>query len=116
MTEEIEKNKNFELALTNQINLFEKHSKILDVLGSVIENIETKDNVVFIKTKKDIVIVNDGNNIVINSGVSVNISKEIHLNPKINIDNIFEDVNNIENILDEAKEFEKAKILEELSK
>ena len=90
-------------------NYINKKDKTIDILYSLIESIEEKEGTVFIKTNKNIAIENNGHFVMLNKGMSVNISKEIHLNPNINInkDNIF----NLEHNLEEAKKiaYEEAK-------
>jgi len=82
----------------NKLKELKNIYKLLDLI-----TIEEKNNTVFIKTKKDLVIINEGNTININKGVSVNIAKEIHLNPNIDIDNIIDKPKTLENKLNEAK-------------
>ena len=83
------------------MNIIKKLNNIYKLLDLI--TIKEKNNTVFVKTKKDIVIINEGNTININKGVSVNIAKEIHLNPNIDIDNIIDKPKTLENKLNEAK-------------
>jgi len=61
-----------------------RESKIEALFDHVIDKIEIIDDNVHIKTSKNIIIENDGHSVMINRGVSVNLSHQIHLNPKIN--------------------------------
>ncbi len=60
-----------------------KEKKLDIILDHLIDSIELRDDVIYIKTKKDIAIENEGNTIIINKGVQVLLAKEIHLNPNI---------------------------------
>jgi hypothetical protein len=90
-------------------NYISKKKETIDILYSLIESIEEKEGTVFIKTNKNIAIENNGHFVLVNKGMSVNISKEIHLNPNINInkDNFL----NLEYNLEEAQKiaYEEAK-------
>ncbi len=90
--------------------ILSKVDKLIAALEYIVDDIIIEDNKVMIKTKKDIIIVNEGNSLIINSGVSVNISKEIHLNPNIDTSNIFEDMNKLEDSLEVAKKIEIEKV------
>ena len=61
-----------------------RESKIEALFDHIIDEIQIVDNNVHIKTSKNIIIENDGHSVMINKGVSVNLSHQIHLNPKIN--------------------------------
>lgn len=67
----------------NYITKSEK-SKIDILLNHLIDSIEVKDDVVVIKTSKNILLENDGHVVTLTKGVSVQIAKEIHLNPELN--------------------------------
>ena len=75
---------------------------ILDSIDSV--SINPVTNLVHIRTSKNIAIENDGHMIVVNSGMQVLLSKQIHLNPKINFST--DNIDVIENDLDEARKKE----------
>jgi hypothetical protein len=57
---------------------------LLDMIDSISVNNET--NTVHIKTRKNLALENDGHMVVINSGMQVLLSKQIHLNPKVEFD------------------------------
>jgi len=82
-----------------------KEKKLEIILEHLIDNIELKDDLVIIKTKKNIAIQNDGHLVLVNSGCHVMLSKEIHLNPKIEFNP--EDMNILQASLDEAQEKER---------
>ena len=69
--------------INSELSAVDNLPAVLRVLSSLIDSIEIKDDNVYIKTSKNIIIQNEGNTVTINSGYSVNIAKEIHLNPDI---------------------------------
>ena len=91
-----------------------REKKLDIILDHLIDSIELRGNEVFIKTKKNIAIQNDGHLVQINSGSHVLLSKEIHLNPNI----VFNDKNlsNIQSQLDYAREIEELKTIKEQKK
>jgi len=72
-----------------------KQDKILGIIETLIDEIKVEGDNILIKTNKNIVLSNDGNMAIVNSGVSVNISKVIHLNPKID-KNVYDNFNDLE--------------------
>ena len=60
-----------------------KEKKLEIILDHIIDTIELRGDDVYIKTKKNIAIQNDGHFVQVNSGVHVMLSSQIHLNPKI---------------------------------
>lgn len=77
-----------------KIELYKKIDSILISLTNLIDDIvELDENTIGIKLAKNIVIYNEGSCVTINKGFSVQIAKEIHLNPKSPIEN--EVVNNM---------------------
>ena len=91
-----------------------REKKLDIILDHLIDSIELRGNEVFIKTKKNIAIQNDGHLVQINSGSHVLLSKEIHLNPNI----VFNDkiLSNIQSQLDYAREVEELKAIKEQKK
>jgi len=88
----------FNIEKTKQDN----KNKLDIILDQVIDTIEVKGDLVIIKTKKDLVIQNEGHFVHINKGVHVNLSKEIHLNPIIDM-NFEKDFDSLEGNLKEAE-------------
>ena len=84
-----------------------REKKIDIILDHLIDSIELRGDEVFIKTKKNIAIQNEGHLVQVNSGSHVLLSKEIHLNPNI----VFNDKNlsDIQSQLDYAREVEEQK-------
>lgn len=89
----------------NQLSSFEKHyvdkkmRKITLALHDLIDEIVNIDeNTLGIKLAKNIVVYNEGSCVTINKGYSVQVAKEIHLNPKKPVDE------KINNMLDFKKE------------
>lgn len=87
--------------LMKLLKVEKKNDKIDVIFDYLIDTIEVKEDMVYIKTKKNIILENDGSIININKGYSVNISEKIHLNPIINFKK--EDINNIKQICDDAE-------------
>lgn len=85
-----------------------KEKKLEIILDHLIDNIELRDNIVYIKTKKNIAIENEGHTVLINSGQQVLIADKIQLNPDINFNDT--NFNELESRLLEAEEKVKSKI------
>lgn len=98
------------------MNKITKVSKIQDI-GSIIENnkvkltkmfdlldlidyIDINEDTVNIKLSKNLVLENEGHTVMVNKGMSVNISKEIHLNPEIKFNK--DEIDSLEQDLEDA--------------
>jgi len=57
--------------------------KLKVLLNNIIDTIEVIDDVVYVKTKCNLMIENLGHYVRIDSGMNVQIAKEIHLNPDV---------------------------------
>ena len=66
----------------------DKESKQEIILNYLIDSIEMRGDTVHIKTKKNILLENDGHIVTINSGMNVILANQIHLNPKINFEEL----------------------------
>ncbi len=89
----------------------DRESKLEIILDNLIDSIELKDDLVIVKTKKNVVVQNEGHFVQINTGAHVMLSKEIHLNPIIDMD-FNNGLNELQDKLDEAQEIQKRKMLE----
>lgn len=90
-----------------------KEDKLDIILNHLIDSIELKDDLVIVKTKKNVVVQNEGHFVQINSGAHVMLSKEIHLNPIINMD-FNNDFDKLQENLDKAQEEQRRLMLESL--
>lgn len=71
-----------ELAFEEKLELCKKIDKINLALVDIIDDIVSIDEkTIGIKLAKNIVVYNEGSCVTINKGYSVQIAKEIHLNP-----------------------------------
>jgi len=76
-----------ELAFEEKLELCKKIDKINLALVDIIDDIVSIDeNTIGIKLAKNIVVYNEGSCVTINKGYSVQVAKEIHLNPSKNVD------------------------------
>ena len=82
-----------------------RQKKLDIILDHLIDSIELRGNDVLITTKKNIAIQNDGHLVQINTGTHVLLSKEIHLNPKIEF-KTQDDFTKVQAQLDYARELE----------
>lgn len=96
--------------------IFTKRDEKLDIILGMIDSISVnpETNLVHIKTNKNLALENDGHMVVINSGMQVLLSKQIHLNPKVDFD--IREMDVLEPNLQEVLRIEKEKILEERRK
>ena len=79
-----------------------RQKKLDIILDHLIDSIELRGDSVFIKTKKNVAIQNDGHLVQINSGSHVMLSKEIHLNPRID----FKSFDTVQKDLKDARDLE----------
>lgn len=78
-----------ELAFEEKLELCKKIDKINLALVDIIDDIVNIDeNTIGIKLAKNIVVYNEGSCVTINKGYSVQVAKEIHLNPSKTDDEI----------------------------
>lgn len=76
-----------ELAFEEKLELCKKIDKINLALVDIIDDIVSIDEkTIGIKLAKNIVVYNEGSCVTINKGYSVQIAKEIHLNPSKNVE------------------------------
>lgn len=76
-----------ELSVTERTDLVKKMDRINLALVDIIDDIVNIDeNTIGIKLAKNIVVYNEGSCVTINKGYSVQIAKEIHLNPSKNVE------------------------------
>ena len=77
---------------------------IMNVLSSLVDSVELRDDCVYINTSKDIFIKSRGNFVLANKGLQVFISPQLHLNPNIEpSDNIDDMKDSIEKSLEQPK-------------
>lgn len=78
-----------ELSVTERTDLVKKMDRINLALVDIIDDIVNIDeNTIGIKLAKNIVVYNEGSCVTINKGYSVQVAKEIHLNPSKTDDEI----------------------------
>lgn len=74
--------------LLEKIGIFRtniKERKILSILEKIIDSIEENNDTVSIKLNKNIFIETTGSMMTISNGYKIDIAREIHLNPEIQI-------------------------------
>ena len=84
------------------------------LLNHLIDRIELRDDSVYIKIKKNLILENEGHIVTYNSGMHVTLAKEIHLNPKIDFAD--KNFNELEPRLEEAEKIESEKIKQKFLK
>jgi hypothetical protein len=95
--------------IDNQIIIKDKKD-ILDTLLSFIKNITIiNEDTIGVSLDKNIIIHNNQSTMVINKGMQINLAKQIHLNPRININELYDNTDRLEEVLKEAYEKEKEK-------
>jgi signal transduction histidine kinase len=95
--------------IDNQIVIKDK-KEILNNLLSFIKNITIiNEDTIGVSLDKNIIIHNNQNTMVINKGMQINLAKQIHLNPRININELYDNTDRLEEVLKEAYEKEKEK-------
>lgn len=99
--------------IENKNIIIKDKKEILNHLLSFIESLVYINNdTIGITLDKNIAIFNKGSTLTISKGYQVNIAKQIHLNPRINIHDFYQDPESLEKILLKAMEKEKQKTLE----